>query len=143
MKTISLKKSEISKDWWVVDAENQTLGRFASKVAQILRGKHKPDFTPHLDMGDFVIVVNAEKIKVTGNKETEKIYFRHTGYPGGVKETSLSSMRRNKPERIIMNAIKGMLPHNRLGRSILTNLKVYSGDKHPHIAQTPKKLELN
>ena len=142
MKTISLKKSEISKEWWVVDAKDQILGRFASRIAQIIRGKHKPNFTPHMDMGDFVIVLNAEKIKVTGNKERDKTYFRHTGYPGGVKETSLSMLRRTNPEKILMNAVKGMLPHNRLGRSILSNLKVYKGGKHPHEAQTPKELDI-
>ena len=142
MKTISLKKSEISKEWWVVNAEDQILGRLASKIAQILRGKHKPNFTPHMDMGDFVIVVNAEKIKVTGNKEKDKIYFRHTGYPGVVKETSLDLLRRKRPESILMNAVKGMLPHNRLGRSIISNLKVYSGVEHPHAAQTPKNLDI-
>ena len=142
MKTISLKKSEITKEWWVVNAEDQILGRLASKIAQILRGKHKPNFTPHMDMGDFVIVVNAEKIKVTGNKEKDKTYFRHTGYPGGVKETSLDLLRRKRPESILTNAVKGMLPHNRLGRSILSNLKVYSGVEHPHAAQTPKNLDI-
>ena len=142
MKTISLKKSEISKEWWVVNAEDQILGRLASKIAQILRGKHKPNFTPHMDMGDFVIVVNAEKIKVTGNKGKDKTYFRHTGYPGGVKETSLDLLRRKRPESILMNAVKGMLPHNRLGRSIISNLKVYSGVEHPHAAQTPKNLDI-
>ena len=142
MKTISLKKSEISKEWWIVDAEDQILGRFASKVAQIIRGKHKPNFTPHMDMGDFVIVLNAEKIKVTWNKERDKTYFRHTGYPGGVKETSLSLLRRKNPEKILMNAVKGMLPHNRLGRSILSNLKIYKGGNHPHEAQTPKELNI-
>ena len=142
MKTISLKKSEISKEWWVVDAEDQILGRFASKIAQIIRGKHKPNFTPHMDMGDFVIVLNAEKIKVTGNKERDKTYFRHTGYPGGVKETSLSLLRRKNPEKILMNAVKGMLPHNRLGRNILSNLKIYKGGNHPHEAQTPKELNI-
>ena len=142
MKTISLKKSEISKEWWVVDAEDQILGRFASKIAQIIRGKHKPNFTPHMDMGDFVIVLNAEKIKVTGNKERDKTYFRHTGYPGGVKETSLYLLRRKNPEKILMNAVKGMLPHNRLGRSILSNLKIYKGGNHPHEAQTPKELNI-
>ncbi len=142
MKTKSIKKTEISKDWWVADAEGQILGRFASKIAQILRGKHKVNFSPHMDMGDFVIVVNANKIQVTGNKEKKKTYFRHTGYPGGVKETSLSSMRQKNPERIIKNAVKGMLPHNRLGREILSHLKVYVGSEHPHIAQLPKSLEL-
>jgi large subunit ribosomal protein L13 len=142
MKTLSIKKSEISKDWWIADAEDQVLGRFASKIAQILRGKHKPNFTPHMDMGDFVIVVNADKVKVTGKKETDKTYFKHTGYPGGGSETSLADLRRSKPERILENAVKGMLPHNRLGRSIISHLKIYSGTDHPHSAQKPQTLEL-
>ena len=142
MKTISIKKSQIDKVWWVADAEGQILGRFASKISQILRGKHKPDFTPHMNMGDFVIIINAEKISVTGNKETKKTYFSHTGYPGGSKEISLSEMRRSNPERIMKNAVKGMLPHNRLGRSILTQLKVYNGPNHPHSAQKPKSLKV-
>ena len=142
MKTISIKKSEITKHWWLADAEGQILGRFASKIAQILRGKHKPNFTPHMDMGDFVVIVNAEKIKVTGNKETDKTYFSHTGYPGGVKQKSLASVRKANPERIVMNAVKGMRPHNKLGRSILTHLKVYNGPSHPHSAQNPKNLEV-
>ena len=142
MKTLSIKKSDIKKDWWVADAEGQILGRFASKIAQVLRGKHKVNFTPHMDMGDFVVVINADKIQVTGKKETDKIYFRHTGYPGGGKETSLAEFRRKKPERILENAVKGMLPHNRLGRSILSHLKVYAGSDHPHAAQQPQSLEL-
>ena len=142
MKTKSLKASEISKEWYIANAEGKTLGRFASEVAKVLRGKHKPSFTPHMDMGDFVIIVNAEKIKVTGNKETDKVYFKHTGYPGGGSEISLAEMRRSKPHRILENAIKGMLPHNRLGRSIYSHLKVYSGPNHPHSAQKPKKLEI-
>ena len=142
MKTISIKKSQIDKAWWVADAEGQILGRFASKISQILRGKHKPDFTPHMNMGDFVIIINAEKISVTGNKEIKKTYFSHTGYPGGSKEISLSEMRRSNPERIMKNAVKGMLPHNRLGRSILTQLKVYNGPNHPHSAQRPKSLKI-
>ena len=142
MKTISIKKSEISKNWWVADAEDQVLGRFASKIAQILRGKHKSNFTPHMDMGDFVIVVNADKVKVTGKKETDKTYFKHTGYPGGGSETSLADLRRSKPERILENAVKGMLPHNRLGRSIISHLKIYSGTNHPHSAQQPQVLEI-
>ena len=142
MKTLSIKKSDIEKDWWVADAEGQILGRFASKIAQVLRGKHKVNFTPHMDMGDFVVVINADKIQVTGKKETDKTYFRHTGYPGGGKETSLAEFRRKKPEGIIENAVKGMLPHNRLGRSILSHLKVYAGADHPHAAQQPQSLEL-
>ncbi len=142
MKTKTLKLNEINKDWWIADAEGQTLGRFASKIAQVLRGKHKPEFSPHLDMGDCVIVINADKIKVSGKKETNKTYFRHSGYPGGESETSLQELRQKFPERIIENAVKGMLPHNRLGRSIYGHLKVYVGDKHPHDAQQPKVLEV-
>ena len=142
MKTRSIKQSEINKKWWLVDAQGQTLGRFSSKIAQILRGKHKVDFTPNMDMGDFVIVINAEKIKLTGTKENDKVYFRHTGYPGGVKETKYSEMIQKFPERIVENAVKGMLPHNRLGRKILLNLKVYKGQEHPHLAQQPKPLKI-
>ena len=142
MKTRSIKQSEINKKWWLVDAQGQTLGRFSSKIAQILRGKHKVDFTPHMDMGDFVIVINAEKVKLSGSKENDKVYFRHTGYPGGVKETKYSEMIQKFPERIVENAVKGMLPHNRLGRKILLNLKVYKGPEHPHLAQQPKNLKI-
>ena len=142
MKTISLKKSEIQKNWWIVDAEGAVLGRLASKVAQKLRGKHKVDFTPHLDMGDCVVVVNAEKVAVSGNKEKDKKYFSHTGYPGGGKETSLEDLRQSKPEAIIQKAVKGMLPHNKLGRSILSHLKIYVGSEHPHLAQNPQKLKI-
>ena len=142
MKTRSIKQSEINKKWWLVDAQGQTLGRFSSKIAQILRGKHKVDFTPHMDMGDFVIVINAEKVKLSGSKENDKVYFRHTGYPGGVKETKYSEMIQKFPERIVENAVKGMLPHNRLGRKILLNLKVYKGQEHPHLAQQPKPLKI-
>ena len=142
MKTKTLKISDIKKDWWIADADSQVLGRLASKVAQILRGKHKVDFVPHMDNGDCVVVVNAEKVMVTGNKESDKSYFRHTGYAGGVKKTKLSHMRSTYPERIIENAVKGMLPHNKLGRRMLGHLKIYSGDIHPHTAQSPKLLEL-
>ena len=142
MKTISLKQSEIEKEWWIADANGHTLGRFASKIAQILRGKHKVTFTPHMDMGDCVVVINAEKISLTGSKETEKTYFRHTGYPGGGKETSVAELRLKHPERIVVNAVKGMLPNNRLGRIILSHLKVYAGVKHPHVAQKPQTLEI-
>ena len=142
MKTKTLKISEIEKDWWIADAESQVLGRLASKIAQILRGKHKVNFVPHMDNGDCVVVVNAEKVMVTGNKENSKSYFRHTGYVGGVKMTSLAHLRRTYPERIIEKAVKGMLPHNRLGRKMLAHLKVYSGSDHPHIAQNPKILEI-
>ena len=141
MKTYSIKADEIHKDWFVADAENKALGRLASKVAQILKGKHKPTYTPHMDMGDFVVVVNAEKIRVSGNKEMQKTYFSHSGYPGGTKEVDLYTMRRRHPERVIQNAVKGMLPHNRLGRQMMRNLKIYSGPDHPHSPQQPKVME--
>ncbi len=141
MKTYSIKADEIHKDWFVADAENKALGRLASKVAQILKGKHKPTYTPHMDMGDFVVVVNAEKIHVSGNKEMQKTYFSHSGYPGGTKEVDLYTMRRRHPERVIQNAVKGMLPHNRLGRQMMRNLKIYSGPDHPHSSQQPKVME--
>ena len=142
MKTKTLKISEIEKNWWVADAESQILGRLASKVAQVIRGKHKVNYVPHLDNGDCVVVINAEKIMVTGKKEDKKSYFRHTGYAGGVKTMTLSHMRRTYPERIVENAIKGMLPHNKLGRRMLKHLKVYAGPDHPHSAQSPKVLEI-
>jgi len=141
MKSYSIKADEIHKDWFVADAENKALGRLASKVAQILKGKHKPTYTPHMDMGDFVVVVNAEKIRVSGNKEMQKTYFSHSGYPGGTKEVDLYTMRRRHPERVIQNAVKGMLPHNRLGRQMMRNLKIYSGPDHPHSSQQPKVME--
>ena len=143
METRSIRANEISREWFIVDAEGQTLGRLASEIAQIIRGKKKPFFTPHMDMGDFVVVVNAEKVKVTGNKEKDKTYFRHSGYPGGVTQISLQKVRQDFPERIIINAVKGMLPHNRLGRQLLTHLKVYSGNEHPHKAQLPKTITFN
>ena len=143
METTSIRANEISREWFIVDAEGQTLGRIASEIAQIIRGKKKPFFTPHMDMGDFVVVVNAEKVKVTGNKEKDKTYFRHSGYPGGVTQISLRKVRQDYPERIITNAVKGMLPHNRLGRQLLTHLKVYSGTDHPHSAQLPKTITFN
>lgn len=135
MTTYSLKGDEIEKDWHVVDAEGQTLGRLATVVAGMLRGKHKPSYTPHLDMGDHVVVVNASKIKVTGNKMSDKIYYRHTGYMGGLKERTLAEMLEKHPERVIEVAVRGMLPKNKLGRKILKHLKVYSGPDHPHEAQ--------
>ena len=143
METRSIRANEIGREWFIVDAEGQTLGRLASEIAQIIRGKKKPFFTPHMDMGDFVVVVNAEKVKVTGNKEKDKTYFRHSGYPGGVTQISLRKVRQDYPERIITNAVKGMLPHNRLGRQLLTHLKVYSGTDHPHSAQLPKTITFN
>ena len=140
METTSIRINEINRDWFIVDAENQTLGRLSSEIAQILRGKKKPFFTPHMDMGDFVIVINAEKVKVTGKKEKDKTYFRHSGYPGGITQVNLKKVRQDYPERIITNAVKGMLPHNRLGRKLLTHLKVYQNALHPHAAQQPQTI---
>ena len=142
MNTKSIKNKEIIKDWWLADADGQVLGRFASKVAQILRGKHKVNFTPHMDMGDFVVVVNAEKIGVSGNKESNKTYFKHSGYIGSTTFTKLDHMRRTKPERIVEKAVWGMLPKNKLGRAIIKHLKVYTGPEHPHEAQQPKELNI-
>ena len=142
MITKTIKASEIQKDWYVADAEGKILGRFASEIAQILRGKHKPNFSPNMDMGDFVIVINADKVKVSGNKEKDKTYFRHSGYPGGTTFTDFNHMRRTYPERIIENAVKGMLPKNKLGRAIMKHLKIYAGSNHPHSAQEPKQLEI-
>ena len=143
METTSIRANEIHRDWFIIDAEGQTLGRLASEIAQIIRGKKKPFFTPHMDMGDFVIVINAEKIKVSGKKEEDKSYFRHSGYPGGIKHIKLKKVRQDYPENIIMNAVKGMLPHNRLGRKLLTHLKIYAGDIHPHSAQQPQAITFN
>ena len=143
MKTFTLKAKDIKKNWYLIDAKDQVLGRLSSKIAQLIRGKGKPEFSPHLDMGDFVIVINADKVKVSGNKEKDKMYWHHTGFPGGQKETSLADLRRKFPDRIIVNAVKGMIPHNRLGRKILKNLKVYAENAHPHEAQNPIKIDLN
>jgi len=142
MKTYFPKAKDVQKKWYVVDAAGKTLGRLATQVAAILRGKHKPTYTPYMDMGDNVIIVNAEKIQVTGAKYTQKNYYRHSGHPGGIKVTNYSDMIQDKPARVLTLAIKGMLPHNRLGRAILKNLKVYKGAEHPHEAQQPEKLEL-
>ena len=142
METTSISINEINRDWYIVNADNHTLGRLASEIAQILRGKKKPFFTPHMDMGDFVIVINADKVKVTGKKEKDKTYFRHSGYPGGITQVNLKKVRQDYPERIITNAVKGMLPHNRLGRKLLTHLKVYPGELHPHTAQQPQTITL-
>ena len=142
MKTSYIKAKEVDKKWHVVDATGKTLGRLSSKVAQILRGKQKVNYTPHMDMGDFVIIVNAEKVLLTGNKEEQKEYFKHTNYPGGAKTSSLKLVRTKNPEFILKNSVKGMLPHNKLGKKILENLKIYVGENHPHDAQNPSKLEL-
>ncbi len=142
MKTYSLKENEIVREWYVVDAAGQNLGRLSSQVAAVLRGKHKPTFTPWLDNGDFVIVVNAGQIAVTGNREDAKMYYHFTGYAGGLKETNLRGLMAKHPTRAVELAIKGMLPRNRLGRQMFKKLHVYAGDEHPHAAQKPKKLDL-
>ena len=142
MLTSSIKKDDIKRDWYVVDADNKILGRLASEIAQVIRGKRKPFYTPNLDMGDFVVVINAEKVAVSGNKEEQKKYFKHSGYPGGDKEISLSHIRSTQPEKIIYNAVRGMLPHNKLGRKLIKHLKVYTGSEHPHASQEPKSLNI-
>lgn len=131
-----------NREWVVVDAEGQTLGRLATQIADALRGKRKPEYTPHIDTGDFVVVVNAEKIRVSGNKMTEKVYYRHTGYPGGLRSRTLEEQLDRRPEEVIRTAVKGMLPRTRLGRAQLRKLKVYAGAEHPHKAQNPRVLEL-
>jgi large subunit ribosomal protein L13 len=142
MKTYSAKPGEITREWYLVDAEGKTLGRLATQIADALRGKRKPEYTPHIDTGDFVIVVNAEKISVTGAKRTEKLYHRHSGYPGGMRTRTLNDMLERRPEEVIRLAVKGMLPRNRLARKQLTKLKVYAGPDHPHSAQKPQPLEI-
>lgn len=142
-RTYSAKASDITRKWYIVDAEGKTLGRLASTIAATLRGKHKPTFTAHVDTGDFVVVINAEKIKVTGNKETQKFYYRHSNYPGGLKTESLKSLRERHPDRIIEFAVEGMIPRNALGKQQMTKLKVYAGSEHPHGAQNPTPLELD
>lgn len=143
MTTVSMREQDVQRSWWVIDAQNQTLGRLATEVARRLRGKHKPEYTPHVDTGDFIIVVNADKVHVTGNKEQAKVYWRHSGYPGGIRGTTVADMRATHPERIIEKAVKGMLPRNSLGRAMYKKLKVYAGAEHPHAAQQPAILELN
>ena len=136
MKTYSTKASDIERQWHVIDASGKILGRMATQVARLLMGKHKPIFSRNLDTGDFVIVINADKVQVTGNKTKQKVYYRHSGYPGGLKSVSLERMMQTNPTRVIEHAVKGMLPHNRLGASMVKKLKVYVGDTHPHLAQT-------
>ena len=142
MKTVSAKKETVRRDWYVVDATDKVLGRIATEIANRLRGKHKPEYTPHVDTGDYIVVVNADKVRVTGKKVTDKIYFRHTGYPGGIKETSFGKLMETHPERAIEIAVKGMMPRNKLSRAMLGKLKIYAGGEHPHTAQQPKPLEL-
>jgi large subunit ribosomal protein L13 len=142
MKTYVATAESRQRDWYVVDAEGKTLGRLATQIADVLRGKRKPEYTPHVDTGDFVIVVNAAKIAVTGNKRADKIYYRHTGYPGGIRSRTLAEMLQRQPEEVIRKAVKGMLPRNRLARRQLTKLKVYAGPEHPHQAQQPKPMEV-
>ena len=142
-RTYSPKKNDVTRAWWVVDAEGKTLGRLASVIAQALRGKTKPQWAPHVDVGDFVVVVNAEKVVVTGKKETQKHYYRHSGYPGGFKAIPLRDVRQRHPERIIESAVRGMLPRNVLGEQQLKKLKVYAGPEHPHAAQQPRELPVD
>ena len=142
MKTFSAKPAEVRRDWFVIDATGKTLGRMATEIAARLRGKHKPEYTPHVDTGDYIVVVNAEKVAVTGNKQNDKTYYRHSGYPGGIKSMSFDKMVQHAPERIIEIAVKGMLPKNPLGRAMYKKLKVYAGPDHNHTAQQPKVLEI-
>lgn len=142
VKTYIPKKTEIERKWFIVDAEGQTLGRLASRIASILRGKHKPMYTPHLDTGDYVIVINAEKIGVTGNKGRDKMYYRHSRYPGGLRSLSFDEMIDKHPERVLRLAVKGMMPSNSLGRSMMSKLKIYAGSEHPHAGQQPETLSI-
>ncbi|HET9879950.1 MAG TPA: 50S ribosomal protein L13 [Candidatus Limnocylindria bacterium] len=142
MKTYAVKASEIERGWWVVDASDQTLGRLATRIATLLEGKHKPMYSPHIDTGDHVVVINAAKVRVTGDKLVQKRYYRHSNYPGGLKEESLERLMARKPELVIERAVKGMLPQNRLGRAMFKKLKVYGGGDHPHAAQQPATVEL-
>lgn len=142
MRTYVVSQDQITRKWFVVDADGQTLGRLASTIAQILKGKHKPIYSPHLDVGDYVIVVNAERIAVTGRKMDQKIYYRHTGYPGGIRQNNLRDLLARHPTYALKYAVKGMLPKNRLGRKMIRKLKIYAGSEHPHQAQQPETLEL-
>lgn len=142
MKTYSAKAESVVRDWFVIDAEGQTLGRMASEIATRLRGKHKPEYTPHVDTGDYIVVINAEKVGVTGRKATDKMYYHHTGFVGGIKSISFEKLIEKAPERVIQNAVKGMLPRGPLGRAMFKKLKVYAGSEHPHTAQQPQELKL-
>ncbi|MGF7186111.1 large subunit ribosomal protein L13 [Desulfitispora alkaliphila] len=143
MKTYMPKPEEVEAKWYIVDATDKTLGRLATEIARVLRGKHKPTFTPNIDTGDFVIVINAEKVRLTGKKLDQKMMYKHSGYPGGLKSIDYRTLLDTKPERVIFHAVKGMIPHNRLGRKIMTKLRVYRGAEHPHQAQQPETLEVN
>lgn len=142
MKTFSAKPQEVKRDWYVIDATDKVLGRVATEVALRLRGKHKPEYTPHVDTGDHIVIINAEKIAVTGNKEEDKVYYRHTGFPGGIKDVNVRELREKAPTRIIENAVRGMMPKNALGRAMLKKLHIYAGAEHKHAAQQPQVLEL-
>ena len=142
-KTISANKATVNKEWVVIDAEGQTLGRLASKVAKVLRGKYKPSFTPHVDCGDNVIIINADKVVMTGKKMTDRVYLRYTGYPGGQKAFSPADLMEKGADRLVLKVVKGMLPKNKLGAALLKNLHVYAGTEHPHQAQTPKSIDIN
>ena len=142
MKTFTAKNETVQRDWYVVDAAGQTLGRLATEIASRLRGKHKPEYTPHVDTGDYIVVINAEKVRVTGNKTSDKIYYSHTGFPGGIKEISFEKLIAKAPERVLEAAVKGMLPRNPLGRDMYRKLKVYAGTNHPHAAQQPQELKI-
>jgi len=142
MKTYSAKPETVERDWYIVDAENKTLGRLSTEIARRLRGKHKPEYTPHVDTGDYIVVINAEKVYVSGNKRTDKMYYHHTGYVGNLKSISFDKLIEKAPERVIETAVKGMLPKNSLGRTMYKKMKVYAGSEHPHSAQQPKTLEI-
>ncbi|ADN77621.1 LSU ribosomal protein L13P [Ferrimonas balearica DSM 9799] len=142
MKTFTAKPESVQRDWFIIDAEGKTLGRLATEVARRLRGKHKPEYTPHVDTGDYIVIINAEKVTVTGNKAAAKMYYRHSGYPGGIKEINFSDLQARKPEMIIEKAVKGMLPKGPLGRAMFRKLKVYAGAEHKHAAQQPQVLDI-
>lgn len=142
MKTYTAKTGEVQQGWYVVDARNKVLGRLASQIATRLRGKHKPEYTPHVDTGDYVVVINVDKLRVTGRKAERKIYYRHTGYPGGIRQTNFAKLKAKRPERVLQKAVKGMLPKGPLGYAMMRKLKVYGGATHPHSAQQPKTLEI-
>ena len=142
MKTVSAKKEEVTRQWFVVDAQDQTLGRLSTEIANRLRGKHKASFTPHVDTGDYVVVINADKVKVTGRKAQDKMYYHHTGFPGGIKSISFEKLQDKAPERIIEAAVKGMMPKNKLSRAMMSKLKIYAGSEHPHRAQQPVTLDI-